>query len=1311
MEKKGITAGKFGWGALILTVLLAACSDQLLSAPELRAAIESGGGQNSWGTPQGLSASLGKTRTISLSWETVEGAVRYNIYKSPSPLVEFALGGQTTGAVSRYELLVQPGESWYFQVEAVDYRGRVTPRSLYAFGASLARPEITAVAAEGGITTVHWYMTNAAAYQENVRYRVSCYTGDLVEFTSITVDGSVSADTAAVFGGLAQSTAYSFKVMAYLAGAESLAEYSEIRDQTTAPVTNPEAPWDPAAQAGGSTGSITLYFTLPEIVHLPDSGLNFTPHPLYFEIRRKTAGSAGPYQIVCSYYGSDPVRVSVGDVSAALFTYLDSSNSGYTPGARVSWTDSGMLDINRGKKYSYEIQSYVDGVDRKISSTAAVVEITGWTMKKPVLGFEAEGPEYMGTGAEWEAARLPISFEHDNMGIDYSYTLEEHISPLGDGQDGGFAGTVNAMHNLSAADIDAYEADIGLTLPSSPAHRGRGFYSYSVRVFLNETLVETIYTLGSRRVTENKTSVEVKNFTVEDGYPDKFVITWKGRKDQKYVLEYADPAAANIWTKIDEKTAGASSDEGDFSFTHSPASGSVIFRIQAFRGTMSGDYYYSPEAKTLGVPVLSAGPLAYGTINLAWEPVQMADTYRIIYTYDDKPGESYPVVTVPSPGDLEFDSQGRYVYGFRPGEANLANRAGKPLTIKLEALNEARRIAAGGGAEIKTVSAAITGRVFGPAEMARPAASRDISPDVIQLSWNGLSNAAGYYIVRRQLTMDGSGPRTGDEVFYYVNASTLALRIKNLNNGGSDSADVSAQISRTDNTYTLTDKYMGDAAYAVRKISHGFYAEEQNDIVWGYPYSYHVIPVLSENDNPRFNSSANTCALGDVTYINNTIDMVKDTGRLYGFGENVRATKGSANTEINGETVNDRIEVLWNVPARFNDGNTRFFVYRKPEASEGGWTLLTPSAIPTASYTDGLSGGLVPPQAGIAYEYCVGLTRTTVSSGASRPDQNARYLESCQGLVDADFPSETAMTGYILGNAVLVSASRNIQGSDAAGYYETLSWSSAGIDNSAAARKNRGITGYLIQVKNSNVNGGAWTNFKTLAAGADNVDMTENLDNSGGLLKVLRDYRHYFRVRTYYDDNGVFIYSLPPPDPAYAAGGENSWVKWGARQITKKEFAAVTSIAIGSALGGITQGGYDPDGCNTIRTLSPVTLVFPNIDGALYAASSRKGILFFYSPDVLERYGAQAETSLAGLSFTIKAKSFTLTFTGALPMYSGTVYINNLGSSGSGEYTMSFNGFTDFTETAQYFLKPFTFGAEEFKNCNSLDWNENVGWL
>ena len=68
-------------------------------------------------------------------------------------------------------------------------------------------------------------------------------------------------------------------------------------------------------------------------------------------------------------------------------------------------------------------------------------------------------------------------------------------------------------------------------------------------------------------------------------------------------------------------------------------------------------------------------------------------------------------------------------------------------------------------------------------------------------------------------------------------------------------------------------------------------------------------------------------------------------------------------------------------------------------------------------------------------------------------------------------------------------------------------------------------------------------------------------DVHGGLLKVLRDYKHYYKVeavRTVTDSDGVGT-------EITAVLGDDDSI-WGARQITAKEFAKVTALAISDGL-------------------------------------------------------------------------------------------------------------------------------------------------
>ncbi|MDR1948915.1 MAG: hypothetical protein LBQ38_05965 [Spirochaetaceae bacterium] len=217
----------FAAGMLLLAGLSASCKAQLLPVPF---SVEGGGG--ALAAPGNVTASQGKRRLITLSWEAVSGAVRYVLYRSESPLEEFVPCGETAGPVTGYEMAVQPGADLYFRVAALNNRDELSPKSAWVRGTSLARPEISDVMPDptGPETVrVYWYMNNleSSTYKEDIRYTVYCFEGD-AEKGQIPVDGSVPDDPFAVVGGLSPGMDYSFQVEAYLAGEPGMAETSLV---------------------------------------------------------------------------------------------------------------------------------------------------------------------------------------------------------------------------------------------------------------------------------------------------------------------------------------------------------------------------------------------------------------------------------------------------------------------------------------------------------------------------------------------------------------------------------------------------------------------------------------------------------------------------------------------------------------------------------------------------------------------------------------------------------------------------------------------------------------------------------------------------------------------------------------------------------------------------------------------------------------------------------------------------------------------------------------------------------------------------
>jgi hypothetical protein len=171
------------------------------------------------------------------------------------------------------------------------------------------------------------------------------------------------------------------------------------------------------------------------------------------------------------------------------------------------------------------------------------------------------------------------------------------------------------------------------------------------------------------------------------------------------------------------------------------------------------------------------------------------------------------------------------------------------------------------------------------------------------------------------------------------------------------------------------------------------------------------------------------------------------------------------------------------------------------------------------------------------------------------------------------------MLGFMLDMVKMESVSRNEikVGND---FAENVKWYSAGIKNSAnSGDLNWGIDGYMVFVMNRNIDGN-WHEIADMSNIPNQTDQSVLVTNNTGLLKVLRDYKHYFKVRSYVMKDGEKIYCPDPPfdyEALYAADKsklgqdayradqhklETEYVKWGARQVTSTEFVRIATLAM-----------------------------------------------------------------------------------------------------------------------------------------------------
>jgi hypothetical protein len=371
-------------------------------------------------------------------------------------------------------------------------------------------------------------------------------------------------------------------------------------------------------------------------------------------------------------------------------------------------------------------------------------------------------------------------------------------------------------------------------------------------------------------------------------------------------------------------------------------------------------------------------------------------------------------------------------------------------------------------------------------------------------------------------------------------------------------------------------------------------------------------------------------------------------------------------------------------------------VYRK-KWNAAAWVTLQTVSSPAC--VDALAND----ERGVAFEYLVGIK--TAGRGESRPAASGRFIDFCRERKDSR--GKTTMLGYMLKPAAVLGASRDERALNGA-FAEELQWAAAGIEN-PDDKPVWGIDGYVVQVMNRNLDS-AWHDIADIAKPPAQGIQSVHVSGADNLLMVLRDYRHYFRVRSYVLNDGNEKILSPEPAYTWSEGGENDYVKWGARQISADEFAAITALSIGMAFKMRTVEKPDTFGYDRKIVYNNLRPLFMSMSGELWGYSEAAWQSAF-------KWGAECAGNWGSISGSASRET-TIAFTGpaglAAGMYSGTVTIKDLASgSGAGPYRVNYNGARAAAEN-KHISKPFTFqdrDGSEYKDCGGLRWDPAKGWL
>ena len=1281
----------------ILFLCLAGCKNNLLPRPDLGTGslIDVG---SAWGAPQGVTASQGLKGKIDLQWTPVKKAVRYYIYKADTPFSNYVQIGETSDSTASYSVVVSAGTDAYFKLKAVDINGKESSFSTAVRGTSLARPVISDIVgdSEAGDTsvTVYWYMNNLDAYSDNVRYDVVCLDSSGKEQLRISVS---SGKTEALVSGLVPNTTYLYQVEAYNVTDQSLVEESDAITAQTARRLRPDAPESLTVSQGLYSDKVSVSFNLPGMVDVAVEKNVYEQKPLYFKIYRKLVDEEdSSYIPVCSYFGAYEANAGESGICFADQYTPDTPDSPYKPGARVTWED---VNIERGRQYVYKVQSYADNVSNLVTSDLSSQAGTGWPvspvsyqMKNVVYTDDTEAGVHV-------MAMLQGTLDFDAKGLDddYAFDLSYSVNKI-DPVSGVLiepAETVQLSTGLTRSQLE--ESFYNVELPE-----GEGNYSFVVKITNKKSgWSEEIKSSNSRYIVEDLNPLMVENAFVRDGFVDRFEIGFTRYSVNTYRLEYRlDTEDENSYkliteikaTDVSESGSEGTSEEFVYPFTatddgtYTVKSGVALrFKITPVdsKGKIGVPYSFDQVFYTLGTPGVTFDSLTVSqdSLTVSWPEIEKATSYVVSYKY---PGVSENTKVMRNGEFITFAQAYEADTKIIPiakedGDPGVVNTlsctfeepigydymefSGRNVEVTVKALNEnLENVYTEGKAVVYTLGPAA-------AEVSATVAAKENSIDV---SWKEVPGATGYLIARTRYgatNTDDSRSTDGEFVYFYD------VDRQNLTVVGQDVTPVSS-VAAGEGVFTLSDTYT-DSTGVTKDDPTLKFRIEQDKLGWGYPYRYQVIPVkTSVPVFSRDGENISLCTVDDVVFLDAGKNYV--VGSAIGYGLDVKATKAESA---------DTVTVTWTKPYMGGTGTLKPVLLRvESGTSETSWTTYSQADFETEGNkaTVHLSGDGA--NRNKAYDYVVKYVPDGSSDFTYSP--LAAYTEAQKGDSSLDEP---ANKGYFFSVVGAEASKTDIKDGGASTFAEEL----AITPYNWTERKN-GPEKYKVYVKNNNIDGNYnlvatipvnKESYGTPAVNVSDINVTVSGsglrftpafsgDVHGGLLKVLRDYKHYYKieaVRTITDSDGV-------ETEITAVLGDDDSI-WGARQITAKEFAKVATLSVGDGL-------YNDDICSSSSSGYVWTFNFDKSTGPYFLGISglMHGSRAFWLTGRPYVYGANykpVETYSEKAVLNLKSLD-----TSVLIDYSGTVEIESFSKDG-GTFVVKYKSETlDFTAEARNYV-PF----------------------
>lgn len=588
---------------------------------------------------------------------------------------------------------------------------------------------------------------------------------------------------------------------------------------------------------------------------------------------------------------------------------------------------------------------------------------------------------------------------------------------------------------------------------------------------------------------------------------------------------------------------------------------------------------------TLGTPapVFNYSDCDYKTVIIRWNKVQKAGSYEVshngkswIFNQADFEDSENDIVKKDDEDGLyslecikgtDYTMTIRSIEGFNyEGETPVieAKNAGKELTVAVKAINS-----------LDTTQADAKVRTLGPAELGLTASQAVIENGAdgktqIATTWNMVCDAP-YYAVQR-VCPNITDPAHPIKDIYYVSKDAKVYI------GGEEMSSSRVTASVNGSKIYLLEKQCNNVDDQTVN-----YQVNQTKIIWGLRYKYTVIPVKSMDDNP-FDSS-----LG-FTYTNLDDSTITKEGYTSGYGLNITASKA---------TSVDSIHVTWEKASGINAIPKLW--YRC--VGESGWYQVQNIKTDGDKSNAFLKAGLTTSsqEADVVLQDnrtdCVEFAvRYDAGTVANWPDS---YLEYLGDRKESD-GVEQKNWGYEFSLPALTASHPDASNES---FTEIIEWDIWDYTKRKYGAGD-GITGdcYEIQVKNQNcsskwftiatvskegklslANDPGWYNV-AIVPGSNTMSITANgvTDKEGahdGLLKVQRDYKHYYRIKGTRKNGDEILTAYLGNTNNTSQDSKAGEAVYSYRKISAEEFAKCASLNVAEAIfrTGVYEGANGED--------------------------------------------------------------------------------------------------------------------------------------